>query len=344
MAFIEIYLPSGQIEHFDLTKNQMIIGRSPKADITIQHEIISRQHAKISKTSHSRWIIEDMDSRNKTYFNKRAIKSHLLNNEDEIRLGSIKIVFHDPSGKSDEKIEQTVYLKKDSPLKLPDENICPACKAPMQEGAVICIKCGFDKKLGKRRKIVFESTMDATAITDDIAPTNINLTPTVSHKKADVVSENSDKSGNPKALTKLTSEQKQQIIDYVMPISFLLLATIIAFIKGSIINVVLNLISVTLQAIFMLIAMAIAAKIGEFGFGELKTAILKVVGICAALVVIDLLIPYMSFIVGLIVLLGLLKVAFDLDFFELFLIIGVMAILKLFVLMMILNAIMSFMR
>jgi len=209
----------------------------------------------------------------------------------------------------------------------------------MKEDAVICIKCGFNKKLGKRLKIVFESTMNATAITDSPATSSVNITPSTLPEKSVNATKNAAK-----VSMKLTPEQQERFINYILPISFFVLAIIVAAIKGSAIGVVLNLISIILQTVFMLISMAIAAKIGEFGFGELKTAILKVIGICSAVVVVDLLIPYISFIVALVVVIGLLKISFELDFFELFLIIGTMAIVRLFILMIILNAIMSLIR
>jgi hypothetical protein len=34
----------------------------------------------------------------------------------------------------------------------PAERTCPGCDAPMEAGAVICLECGFDRRLGRRRK------------------------------------------------------------------------------------------------------------------------------------------------------------------------------------------------
>jgi len=335
MAFIEVYLPNGQVEHFELNKNSMTMGRSPQADITIHSEIISRQHAKLKKTSHSRWIIEDAGSRNKTYFNNKPIKSHLLNNEDVIRFGSIKVVFRDPTGKSDEKLDQTIYLDVETPAQKPSGNVCPACKAPMEEYAVVCVKCGFNKKLGKRLKVVLEETVDTQAVTADTAPRAINLTPGTSPSV--------DKKLIKPAKPLITPEQKQQFVDYILPISFIVLMAVLSGVRGSVGLVILNLIGIVFRTIFMLIAMAIAAKIGEFGFGEFKTAILKVIGICACLTIFTLLSPFLSFIFSIFILAGLLKLSFDLDFFELFLIVAVMVVLNSFVMSFIMAALGSMM-
>ncbi len=32
------------------------------------------------------------------------------------------------------------------------ERTCPECDAPMERGAVLCVECGFDRRLGRRRK------------------------------------------------------------------------------------------------------------------------------------------------------------------------------------------------
>jgi hypothetical protein len=38
------------------------------------------------------------------------------------------------------------------PSRAPAERTCPGCDAPMERGAVLCLACGFDRRIGKRRK------------------------------------------------------------------------------------------------------------------------------------------------------------------------------------------------
>jgi len=152
MAFLEVYFPDGRVEHFELNKNTMNIGRSSQADISIELPAISRIHARIEKNAQNRWQVTDLDSRNKTYVNNKSIKTHVLTNHDIFFFGSIKVVFQDPSGDSDEKSDQTVPRAKKG-----GKNICPLCKADMAEHAVVCISCGYNIKLGKRMKLQVDS-------------------------------------------------------------------------------------------------------------------------------------------------------------------------------------------
>lgn len=65
---------SVQIE-FDKTldlvthKNTVIVGRSPKADLVIPHDGISRQHCKIEFTTDKSFFITDLGSSNGVFFN-----------------------------------------------------------------------------------------------------------------------------------------------------------------------------------------------------------------------------------------------------------------------------------
>ncbi|MFA5865228.1 MAG: FHA domain-containing protein [Phycisphaerae bacterium] len=150
MAFIEVYFPDGHVEHFDLNKSSMTIGRSTEADITIQLPPVSRVHARIEKTPKGRWGLADLNSRNKTFVNSQAVQTHVLTNKDIFYLGSVKVVFQDTTGDSNEKIEQTVHLKSKKKEKV---NTCPRCKTEMPEHAVVCMGCGYNVKTGKSPKL-----------------------------------------------------------------------------------------------------------------------------------------------------------------------------------------------
>ena len=163
MAYIEVHLRDGRTEHFELDNPSKTIGRSSKVDIRIPEPIISRLHARIQQTDDSRWIIIDMDSRNKTHYNKRPIKSHVLTNDDAFYLGSIKVIFQDHSGSSDEDIDKTEYLtEEDANNKQAETNerSCPVCKSLVPEYAVICVECGYNFKSGKRLTVNLDSKID----------------------------------------------------------------------------------------------------------------------------------------------------------------------------------------
>jgi two-component system, cell cycle response regulator len=78
---------------FDLTKKTTVIGRSSKADIQIDQESISRNHAKVS-LSENGVTIKDMGSTNGTYVNDVPITGeYMLRNGDLVKIGRIIFKF-----------------------------------------------------------------------------------------------------------------------------------------------------------------------------------------------------------------------------------------------------------
>ncbi len=321
MAYIELHFPDGRIEHFELHQNSMTIGRDASCEIILHESAISRKHAMLKK-HRGRWVITDLGARNKTFFNNRAIKSHVLANNDEIHLGSLRFIFFDPTGASDAPSNETIYLRDTRPER---GKTCPACKAPMTNDAVICLKCGFNTQTGKRLEVVLEETSIASAIHSPIPASN----------------ETSAKKKETKHI--LSAKQKAQIIDIYLPASFITLFLILSIMYGGISGPLVGSIGIVLRVGFLLLAMAIAAKIGEFGFGPFGTAILKVFGICSFLATASIILGWIWYVLFSIVILGgLLKLFFDLDFFELFIIIMIVMILQQTLLMIIMGAIGSF--
>jgi pSer/pThr/pTyr-binding forkhead associated (FHA) protein len=129
MAFLEVHLPDGRIERMEISKPNVTLGRAPEADLRINDPEVSRLHARLDKMTNNRWIVTDLDSKNETYFQGRAIKSHTLTHLDTFFFGSIQIVFQDPSGGSDKKIDKTLY-KDTSGQELPEEQEQAPTPAP----------------------------------------------------------------------------------------------------------------------------------------------------------------------------------------------------------------------
>lgn len=74
---------------------ELIIGRDPDADFSINEYVISRKHAKIIK----RWggiAIRDLESKNGTFVNNRRVVEEYLHDGDRIALGTIVLMFRNP--------------------------------------------------------------------------------------------------------------------------------------------------------------------------------------------------------------------------------------------------------
>jgi two-component system cell cycle response regulator len=76
---------SGQL--FKVQKGQLLIGRSPHAELRLDDDGISRNHARIRSETNRAWI-EDMESRNGTFVNGERIKASVeLKDGDKVQVG-----------------------------------------------------------------------------------------------------------------------------------------------------------------------------------------------------------------------------------------------------------------
>ncbi len=76
---------SGQL--FKVTKGHLNIGRSPNAELRLDDDGISRNHARIRSETNNAWI-EDMESRNGTFLNgERIVQPMVLRDGDKIQVG-----------------------------------------------------------------------------------------------------------------------------------------------------------------------------------------------------------------------------------------------------------------
>ena len=62
------------------------VGRSPRSDLCIDQESISRHHARISFDG-QRHVIEDLGSTNGTFVNERKLERTVLNDGDQVKVG-----------------------------------------------------------------------------------------------------------------------------------------------------------------------------------------------------------------------------------------------------------------
>jgi pSer/pThr/pTyr-binding forkhead associated (FHA) protein len=68
------------------------IGRSETADILLDDVTVSRLHAMVRRRPDGLYI-EDADSLNGTYVNRRRIESHRLADGDELQIGKFKLTY-----------------------------------------------------------------------------------------------------------------------------------------------------------------------------------------------------------------------------------------------------------
>jgi putative peptidoglycan lipid II flippase len=79
-------------ERFPLERERTTIGRTSEADVFLEDLSVSREHAVIVDTIDG-FYVDDLDSRNGTFVNRRRIAAHLLEHGDEIQVGVFTLVF-----------------------------------------------------------------------------------------------------------------------------------------------------------------------------------------------------------------------------------------------------------
>jgi pSer/pThr/pTyr-binding forkhead associated (FHA) protein len=78
---------------FVLDRSESMIGRSPDSDVYINDKLVSRRHAKVTR-SDADYVIEDLNSSNGTFVNgQRVMGSKPLRPRDTIQIGTTSLLF-----------------------------------------------------------------------------------------------------------------------------------------------------------------------------------------------------------------------------------------------------------
>jgi pSer/pThr/pTyr-binding forkhead associated (FHA) protein len=79
------------INEFHFDKGPIYIGRHTNSQILLPDKVVSRQHAVIYNTKDGQWVVEDLDSANKTYLNDSEIRKADIKAGDTIRISDFSI-------------------------------------------------------------------------------------------------------------------------------------------------------------------------------------------------------------------------------------------------------------
>lgn len=88
------------INELQFEKGPIYIGRHSNSQVLLPDKTVSRQHAVIYNTQDGQWLVEDLDSANKTYLNDVEIHKAEIKNGDTIRITdfNIEVNFQDSAG------------------------------------------------------------------------------------------------------------------------------------------------------------------------------------------------------------------------------------------------------
>lgn len=92
-----ILISSEERQEFELAAFNSI-GRHPDNTIQILDRIISKEHAQITRLPDGRFLLRDLGSLNGTYIRGERVSEHILNDGDEIALGSTRLLYVEQKG------------------------------------------------------------------------------------------------------------------------------------------------------------------------------------------------------------------------------------------------------
>jgi pSer/pThr/pTyr-binding forkhead associated (FHA) protein len=118
------------ISEFHFNKGPIYIGRHRNSQIFLGHRAVSRQHAVLFSTQDGKWMVEDLDSANKTYLNEEPIHKAEINSGDVLRIIDFQIEINLEDTPSTEKpidlddtLTKTAYGMKTMVAPAPQEII-----------------------------------------------------------------------------------------------------------------------------------------------------------------------------------------------------------------------------
>ena len=75
-----------------LDTDLLTIGRSPESHLFLDDITVSRHHARVTRDT-TGFAVEDLNSLNGTYVNRRRVERHHLSDGDELQIGKFKLAF-----------------------------------------------------------------------------------------------------------------------------------------------------------------------------------------------------------------------------------------------------------
>ena len=149
------------VEEFRFGEGPIYIGRQPNSQVFLPERMVSRQHAVIFAMEDGKWMVEDLDSANKTYLNEEAIHKAEIKTGDCLRIADFTIEINleeeGEIGEPTTHLEDTLTDVSREPqiiVRKPDAEDAPDIKLPakrmkdfMQATEAICKANGLDELL-----------------------------------------------------------------------------------------------------------------------------------------------------------------------------------------------------
>ena len=88
---ISITLKGRPVRSYVFKKEQLVIGRSPDADVFLDNPGVSREHLRLERARNGDYVLQDVGSANGTLLNDQPVTSKRLYDKDVIQIGKFSL-------------------------------------------------------------------------------------------------------------------------------------------------------------------------------------------------------------------------------------------------------------
>ena len=151
---------NGTVNKYQFAQGPIYIGRGANSQVFLPDRAVSRQHAVIFTTRNGKWMVEDLDSANKTYLNDKAIHKAEIKNGDILRIADYTVEINlekDTDAEKSIHLEDTLTTSARQPqiiVRRPDSKNAPDIRLPakrtkdfLQATEAICKADSLDQLL-----------------------------------------------------------------------------------------------------------------------------------------------------------------------------------------------------
>lgn len=128
----------GHAKEYQFVEGPISIGRAADSQVFLPDRTVSKEHARIFITEDGKWVLQDMDSANKTYLNDAPIHKVEIKTGDSFRITDFTIEVHledEAPAESPAELEDTLNLeaalttpKHETVVRKPDAQHAPAMR------------------------------------------------------------------------------------------------------------------------------------------------------------------------------------------------------------------------
>ncbi len=155
------------VNAFRFSEGPIYIGRHTHSQVLLPDRAVSRQHAVIFATTEGKWMVEDLDSANKTYLNDKPVHKAEIKSGDRLRIGDFTIeISLEADAEKTIHLEDTLVTttpKLQVIIRKPDVEHAPDIRLPakrvkdfLQATEAICKAAGPDEMLNTLLDIVLK--------------------------------------------------------------------------------------------------------------------------------------------------------------------------------------------